>query len=102
MFSDVFVYEPGVSVAGSIPLGWMRPYRERLMAGDPRGAFSEMVKGAGGAPPILERMPLWYVKLMLRLFIKEQQWRQIEPLLEPALAEHEQVQALDAPTAVRY
>ncbi len=101
-FSDVIVYEPGVSIAGSIPLGWMRPYRERLMAGDRRGAFAEMVKGAGGAPPAVERMPLWYVKLILRLFIREEQWRHIDPLLELALAEHEQVQALDAPTVERY
>jgi hypothetical protein len=61
-----------------------------------------MVRGAGGAPPALERMPLWYVKLMLRLFIKQQQWRQIEPLLEAGLAEHEQVAALDDTTVDRY
>jgi pimeloyl-ACP methyl ester carboxylesterase len=102
VFSDVVVYEPGVSIAGSIPLGWMDPYRERLAAGDPRGAFAAMVRGAGGAPPALERMPLWYVKLMLRLFIKQQQWRQIEPLLEAGLAEHEQVAALDDTTVDRY
>jgi pimeloyl-ACP methyl ester carboxylesterase len=67
-FSDVLVYEPGVSVAGSMPLAWMAPYRKLLVAGDRRGAFAAMVRGAGGAPPALERMPLWYVKLMLRLF----------------------------------
>jgi pimeloyl-ACP methyl ester carboxylesterase len=101
-FSDVLVYEPGVSVAGSMPLAWMAPYRKLLAAGDRRGAFAAMVRGAGGAPPALERMPLWYVKLMLRLFIRAREWRQIDPLLETALAEHEQVQALDEPTADRY
>jgi len=102
VFSDVVVYEPGVSVGGSIPLGWMPRYRALLAADDKRGAFAAMVRGAGGAPPALERMPLWYVKLMLRLFIKGHQWRQIEPLLEAALAEHEQVAALDADTVDRY
>jgi pimeloyl-ACP methyl ester carboxylesterase len=102
VFSDVVVYEPGVSIAGSIPLGWMNRYRERLAAGDPRGAFAAMVRGAGGAPPALERMPLWYVKLILRLFIKQHQWRQIEPLLEAGLGEHEQVAALDDTTVERY
>jgi pimeloyl-ACP methyl ester carboxylesterase len=102
VFSDVVVYEPGVSIAGSVPLGWMRLYRERLAAGDPRGAFAAMVRGAGGAPPALERMPLWYVKLILRVFIKRTQWRQIEPLLEAGLAEHEQVAALDDMTVDRY
>jgi pimeloyl-ACP methyl ester carboxylesterase len=102
IFSDVVVYEPGVSIAGSIPLGWMDLYRTRLAAGDTRGSFAAMVRGSGGAPPVLERMPLWYVKLMLRLFIKQQQWRQIEPLLEAGLAEHEQVAARDDTTVERY
>ena len=102
VFSDVVVYEPGVSIGGSIPLGWMELYRERLTADDPRGAFAAMVRGAGGAPPALERMPLWYVKLILRVFIKQQQWRHIEPLLAAGLAEHEQVAALDDTTVDRY
>jgi pimeloyl-ACP methyl ester carboxylesterase len=102
VFSDVVVYEPGVSVAGSIPLGWIARYRALLAAGDRRGAFAAMVRGVGGAPPALERMPLWYMKLMLRLFIREDRWRQIDPLLEAGLAEHEQVAALDQSTADRY
>jgi pimeloyl-ACP methyl ester carboxylesterase len=102
VFSDVVVYEPGVSVAGSIPLGWIPRYRALLAAGDRRGAFAAMVRGAGGAPPALERMPLWYVKLMLRLFMRSTRWRQIDPLLEAGLAEHEQVAALDESNADRY
>jgi pimeloyl-ACP methyl ester carboxylesterase len=101
-FSDVLAYEPGVSVGGSIPLAWMTPYRRLVAAGDRRGAFAAMVRGAGGAPPALERMPLWYVKLILRLSIPEHQWRRIDPLLETALAEHQQVAALDEPTTARY
>jgi hypothetical protein len=46
-------------------------------------------------------MPLRYVKLMLRLFIRANRW-QIDPLLEARLAEHEQVAALDQSTADRY
>jgi pimeloyl-ACP methyl ester carboxylesterase len=102
VFSDVVVYEPGVSIAGSIPLAWMRPYRERLSSGDGRGAFAAMIKGAGGAPRAVERMPLWYVKFILRLAIRGEHWRQIEALLDGALAEHEQVKALDQPTLERY
>jgi pimeloyl-ACP methyl ester carboxylesterase len=102
VFSDVVVYEPGVSIAGSIPLAWMVRYRQLLAAGDRRGAFATMVKGAGGAPVALERMPLWYVELMLRRFITEHEWRQIDPLLEAGLAEHEQVAALDQTNVDRY
>lgn len=102
VFSNVVVYEPGVTIAGSIPLGWIARYRELLAVGDRRGAFAAMVRGAAGAPPVLERMPLWYVKLVLRLFIRQVEWRRIDPLLETGLAEHEQVAALDEPTADRY
>jgi pimeloyl-ACP methyl ester carboxylesterase len=102
VFSDVVVYEPGVSISGSIPLGWMDRYRERLAADDPRGAFAAMVRGAGGVPRALERMPLWYVKLLLRVFIKQRKWRQIQPVLEAGLAEHEEVRALDQPSVERY
>jgi hypothetical protein len=73
-----------------------------LAVGDRRGAFAAMVRGAGGAPPALERMPLWYVKLMLRLFIRQHRWRQMDPLLEAGLVEHEQVAALDDGSAERY
>ncbi len=101
-FTDIVVYEPGVSIAGSIPLGWMPRYQGLLADGDRRGAFAAMVRSAGGAPAALERAPLWYVKLMLRIFIRDAQWQQIDPLLETALAEHEQVGALDTPTPDRY
>ena len=102
VFSDVIVYEPGVSIAGSIPLGWIPRYRALLAAGDTRGAFAAMVRGAGGAPPALARMPLWYVKLMLRLFIRGARWRDIDALLEAGVAEHEQIAALDESTVDRY
>ena len=101
-FTDIIAYEPAVSITGSIPLDWMPRYEERLARGDRRGAFAAMVRSAGGAPAALERAPLWYVKLILRLFIRAPHWQQIEPLLETALAEHEQVGALDQPTPDRY
>jgi pimeloyl-ACP methyl ester carboxylesterase len=100
--TDIVVYEPGVSLGGSIPLGWILRYRELLAGGDRRGAFAAMVHTAGGSPPALEHAPLWYVKLVLRLFIRQHEWREIEPLLETALNEHEQVGALDEKTADRY
>jgi hypothetical protein len=102
VFTDIVVYEPGVSIASSIPLEWLARYRDLLATGDRRGAFAAMVRGAGGAPRALERMPLCYVKLMLRLFIKEDRWWQMDPLLEAALIEHEQVAALDDDSAKRY
>jgi pimeloyl-ACP methyl ester carboxylesterase len=101
-FTDVIVYEPGVSIGGSIPVAWMAPYRDRLAAGDRRGAFATMVRGAGGAPPVVERLPFWYLKLVLRLFIRGSEWRRTDALLEVALAEHRLLAALDDGSADRY
>jgi pimeloyl-ACP methyl ester carboxylesterase len=99
--SHVAVYEPGVSLAGSVPTDWIPLYRELLARGDRRGAFACFVKGSGHAPTVLARMPLGYVKLVLRLAMGLGQWERIEPLLEANLAEHEEVRRL-AGTAGTY
>jgi hypothetical protein len=80
----------------------MTAYGELLAAGDRRGAFAVMVRGAGGAPPIVERLPAWYLRLVLRVFIRDGAWQRIDSLMEAALAEHAQVGALDDRTADRY
>ncbi len=102
VFSQVAVYEPGVSVGGSVPVGWMPRYRELLAAGDTRGAFASMVRQSGGGPKALAKMPSWYLRLILRLVIRRRQWQEMEPLLEANLAEHEQVARLDEGTVERY
>jgi pimeloyl-ACP methyl ester carboxylesterase len=102
VFSQVAVYEPGVSVDGSLPVGWMPRYRELLAAGDTRGAFASMVRQSGFAPSALAKLPLWYVRLILRLVIRRRQWQEMEPLLEANLAENEQVARLDEGTVERY
>jgi len=101
-FTDVIVYEPGVSIGGSIPVAWMAPYQDRLVAGDRRGAFATMVRGAGAAPPVIERLPLWYLKLVLRAVIRGSEWRRTDSLLEVSLAEHGQVAAVDDGNADRF
>jgi pimeloyl-ACP methyl ester carboxylesterase len=102
VFSQVAVYEPGVSVDGSLPVGWMPRYRELLAAGDTRGAFASMVRQSGFGPSALAKMPLWYLRLILRLVIRRRQWQEMEPLLEANLAENEQVERLDEGTVERY
>jgi pimeloyl-ACP methyl ester carboxylesterase len=102
VFSRIAVYEPGVSAGGSPALGWLPRYRELLAAGDTRGAFATMVRQSGFAPGPLAKMPLWYVRAILRLAIRGRRWQEMEPLLQANLAEHEQVARLDEPTVERY
>lgn len=91
-FARVAVYEPGVS-AGPFPTAWMVGYRRRLAAGDERGAFAEFVRGSGGAPSMMRRLPVWYLRLILRVGFRGAAWRRIRDLLPANLAEHEQVAA---------
>lgn len=102
VFSRVAVYEPGVSINGSIRVGWLPSYREHLSAGDTRGAFACMARGAGFAPGFLSKMPFWYARAILRFVIRQREWQKLEPLLEPSLAEHEQVAAMDGDSVERY
>jgi pimeloyl-ACP methyl ester carboxylesterase len=92
VFDRVAVYEPGVP-CGPVPTHWMAPYRERLAAGDPYGAFAHFVRGSGGAPAFMAKMPHWYLRLVLRVGLRGPAWRRMLPLLEANLAEHEQVAA---------
>ena len=50
VFRKITVYEPGLSIGGSMPLGWLPEYRQRLAAGNLRGAFACLVSQAGLRP----------------------------------------------------
>jgi pimeloyl-ACP methyl ester carboxylesterase len=102
VFRKITVYEPGLSIDGSIPLGWLAEYRQRLAAGDPRGAFACMISQAGYAPGSLTAMPPRVLRAFLRLHTPKQLWQETEPLLHAILAENEQIAYLDDGTADRY
>jgi len=99
VFEQIMVYEPGVSINGSIPTGWMSRYRQLLAAGKERGAFAHFVRGSGHAPRPVRIMPTWYLQAILRIVIRAPQWDRMRPLLAVNLAEHEQVRALDCALA---
>lgn len=102
IFDELYLYEPGVSIAGSLESGWLDGYERLLRRGARRGAFAWMVKNAGFAPRLLAAMPLWYVEGILRLAIRGSRWQAMESLLEANLTEHRIAAALDASNAVRF
>jgi pimeloyl-ACP methyl ester carboxylesterase len=89
----IVAYEPGVPL-GPVPTAWMAPYQERLAADDPYGAFAHFVRGSGGAPPFMARMPHWYLRTVLRIAFRGENWQRMRPLLPANLAEHQQIAAL--------
>ncbi|MGW0518727.1 alpha/beta fold hydrolase [Crossiella sp. NPDC003009] len=92
VFDRVATYEPGVPVA-AVPTEWMAPYRQRLAAADSYGAFVHFLRGSGGAPPFVAKLPHWYLRLALRVGFRGASWQRMRPLLAANLAEHEQVAA---------
>lgn len=92
-FSKIAVYEPGVSIDGSIPTAWMPRYRQRLAANDTTGAFVEFLVGVG--PPYLRLLPRWYLRLLLPLIMKAHERSKILGLLHENLREHEEVARLN-------
>ncbi|MGD0376699.1 MAG: alpha/beta hydrolase [Streptosporangiaceae bacterium] len=102
IFDELFVYEPGVPLRGQLTAGWLDGYQQRLETGDRHGAFAWMVKNAGFAPRPLAVMPLWYVRLVLRLAIRGSRWERMDHLLEANLVEHRLQAALDVPSLDRF
>lgn len=92
VFDGVAVYEPGLPT-GPVPTAWIAPYRERLAADDPHGAFVEFLRGSGGAPRVVAMMPRWYLRVVVRVAFRGRNWLRMRPLLAANLAEHEQVAA---------
>jgi pimeloyl-ACP methyl ester carboxylesterase len=102
IFDQMFVYEPGVPIRGQLHAAWLDDYQRRLDRGDRRGAFAAMVKHAGFAPPALAIMPVWYVRMILRIAIRGPRWDTMDRLLQANLVEHRLQAALDAPNPSRF
>ena len=93
-FTKVAVYEPGVSINGSIPMGWMPAYEKKLARMDYTGAFVEFIIGLG--PERVRNIPRWYMKLLLPFIISSHERKQRLGLLQQNLREHQEVARLDS------
>lgn len=87
------VYEPGVSIARSIPVDWMPAYADYLASGRELDAFVEFVVGMG--PAMMKRLPRWLLTRMLRASLRGDSWGRMAPMLPANLAEHREVARLD-------
>ena len=101
-FTKVAVYEPGVTIGGSIPMGWIPQFKERLADGDPLGAFVAMSRQSGFAPAIVAKMPERYVRAVTRLAIRPSQWRRMQALLAACATEYQEQIRMDDGTVNRY
>jgi pimeloyl-ACP methyl ester carboxylesterase len=92
-FDAVAVYEPGVSVSGSIPVDWIGRARQEVAAGADLAAFITFVSGVN--PDQTGRLPRWLLRLILRRALPRSELRQNLALMPQAISEHAEVGRLD-------
>jgi pimeloyl-ACP methyl ester carboxylesterase len=92
--NKIAVYEPGVSLNGSIPMHWMPAYEKKLAEKKPFDAFVEFSLGTG--PDRARKSPRWLMKLLLPLFLSSQERQRMLGLLPENLREHREIARLDS------
>lgn len=94
IFTRIAVYEPGVSIDGSMPVYWMAGYEKKLAEKRNLDALVEFT--LADAPARLAKLPAWMMKLMLRLFfIRYPNSRHMLKLLQQNLSEWREIVKLD-------
>lgn len=94
-FTKIAVYEPGVSIDGSMPIDWMPGYEKKLAKNKDVDALVEFT--LADAPPRLGKTPHWLMKLLvLLIFIRFPQYRQMLGLLQANLHEWREIARLDS------
>jgi pimeloyl-ACP methyl ester carboxylesterase len=90
----IAVYEPGVSINGSIPMHWMQSYKQKLERKQNYDAFVEYSLGTG--PDRARNCPNWLMKLLLPLFLNPSERQRMLSLLGENLREHLEIASLDS------
>jgi pimeloyl-ACP methyl ester carboxylesterase len=93
----VAVFEPAVSVAGSIPFDWIPAAQAEVDRGDGMGAFLTFVRGVN--PSQTGRVPRALLRLMLRRMMSSGELRRKVELMPASLREHAEVGRLDGVVA---
>jgi pimeloyl-ACP methyl ester carboxylesterase len=92
--TKIAVYEPGVSIDGSMPIDWMPGYEKKLAEKKDSDALAECAIGVG--PEHLRKTPHWLMKLGLLLFISSHERQQMLGLLHENLREWREIARLDS------
>jgi pimeloyl-ACP methyl ester carboxylesterase len=94
-FTKIAIYEPGVSINGSMPINWMKGYKKKLAEKKDIDAFVEFV--LADAPPRIQKIPAWLMKLALLVLTNfTRSYRQMRGLLEQNLHEWQEIARLDS------
>jgi pimeloyl-ACP methyl ester carboxylesterase len=92
-YDAVAVYEPGISVSGSIPVDWIDRARQEVAAGADFEAFITFARGV--TPGQTGRVPRRLLRVILQHAIPRAELRQNLALMPQAISEHAEVGRLD-------
>ena len=93
VFTKVAVYEPGISIDGSVPTEWVTQCREQISAERGFDAFVTFARGVN--PHETGRVPRALLKLILLLAMRKKERQQKYQLLPTAIREHLEAARLD-------
>ena len=95
IFTKIAVYEPGVSINGSLPINWMPGYEKKLAAKKDVDAFVEFI--LADAPPCIQKTPPWLMKLVMLVLVHcTASYRRMLGLLPQNLREWREIARLDS------
>ena len=92
-FRKLAVYEPGVSIDGSVDMSWAPACRAQLARGQHLTAFITFVRGIN--PETTGKAPRWMLRLILPVAIRKSEREQKYRLLPAAIREHAEAARLD-------
>lgn len=92
-FAKIAVYEPGVSIDGSIDTSWAPGCRAQLARGKNLAALITFAQAIN--PETTGKAPRWLLKLILPLAIRKRERQQKYRLLPAAIREHAEAARLD-------
>jgi pimeloyl-ACP methyl ester carboxylesterase len=99
-FTKIAVYEPGVSIHGSMPTAWMPGYEKSLA--EKRRVDALVGFTLADAPPRIQKTPRWLMKMIVLVLVScSSQYRQMLGLLDQNLREWQEIARLDT-TCERY
>lgn len=93
VFEKLAVYEPGVSIDGSIDMSWAPGVQAQLARGEQLAAFITFVRGIN--PQTTGKAPRWLLKLILPVAMRKREREQKYRLLPATIREHAEAARLD-------
>jgi pimeloyl-ACP methyl ester carboxylesterase len=95
----LFLYEPAVSINGSLPLDWLPSYEQTIIHKDYAAAMTLLVKGL----PLtwMSKLPSWVLRLLFSVMLRSDEGSEIMELLPTMIHEGKVARQLDS-TCNRY